>query len=44
MQLLQNMTSTAMMATGVVLIGAPAIVVGPALVAAGFGAGGIAAG
>ncbi|KAF5567791.1 interferon-induced 6-16 [Fusarium phyllophilum] len=44
MQLLQNMTSTAMIITGTALVVAPAIVVGPALIAAGFGVGGVAAG
>ncbi|KAF5605335.1 interferon-induced 6-16 [Fusarium subglutinans] len=38
------MTSPAMMVTGTALIVAPAIVVGPALGALGFGVGGIAAG
>lgn len=44
MQLLQNMTSTAMIATGAVLAIAPAVAVTPVLAGLGFGAGGIVAG
>ncbi|KAG4260543.1 hypothetical protein FPRO03_02366 [Fusarium proliferatum] len=43
MQLLQNMTSTAMIATGAVLAIAPAVAVTPVLAGLGFGAGGIVA-